>query len=148
MSLAALGACVFLQALASPGCTPAAGVCRSNRVREANATACRLEMPPELGRDLYRREIQEALARVLAWFDENGLAVGRDEVVDSCVVFADLAAARRRLSRHFGIPEARIPDGFSGTVDGKTLFVVARETYARTYKRLYPDRPWSDRYYQ
>jgi len=64
------------------------------------------------------------------------------------VLFADVAAAKRRLAKHFGVSEDKIPDGFSGTVDGKTLFIVARETYANTYARLYPDRPWSDRSFQ
>jgi len=144
---------VVLLSVSSLCCTHAATVPRSNRAHVHNAKSAaviRLEMPAALKheRAVYLGEIEAALARVLAWFSENELAVDRHAVVDSAVLFADVAAAKRRLAKHFGVSEDKIPDGFSGTVDGKTLFIVARETYANTYARLYPDRPWSDRSFQ
>jgi len=112
--------------------------------------AVRLELPRSLEseRDSYAREIEAARSRVVAWFVTNRLGIGAHDIVDSAMVFADVPAAKRHLSKHFGIPEEKIPDGFSGTVDGKTLFVVAREAYAKTYARLYPEHPWSSDSYQ
>lgn len=105
----------------------------------------RLTLPPSLESDraLYQKDIETALDRVDAWFSENGLGVDRREMLDSAVMFADVPEARRQMAKHFGLPEDKIPGGFSGTVDGRTLFLVSRETYAKTYARLYPDRSWS-----
>jgi pimeloyl-ACP methyl ester carboxylesterase len=114
------------------------------------AAELRLGLPVALEseRVSYQSEIVSARDQVASWFAANGIAVDPAEIVNTAVVFADVLEAKRYMSKHFGIPEDKIPDGFSGTVDGKTLFVVARETYARTYARLYPDHSWTDDAYQ
>jgi hypothetical protein len=104
-----------------------------------------LELPAsiESERGRYQEDIDAALDRVVAWFAQNGLPVDRREIIASAVVFADEAGAKRGLAKHYGIPEESIPDGFSGTVGGTTLFVVSRETFAKTWARVYPEHPWS-----
>ena len=138
-----------LQCLLSAACAHV-GEPRAPAAITETPPAVRLELPPSLEseRDSYAREIEAARSRVVAWFAANRLTIGAQDIVDSAMVFADVPAAKRHMSKHFGIPEEKIPDGFSGTVDGKALFVVARETYAKTYARLYPEHPWSSDSYQ
>jgi len=127
----------------------ALSACASPQVTSGPAPV-RLELPATLEseRARYQSDLEVALDRVVAWFAENGLAVGRGELLASAVVFADLADAKRGLAKHYGMAEESIPDGFSGTVDGTTLFVVSRETYAKTWARLFPQHPWSDDSYR
>lgn len=129
----------------TPACEPASAPSIPPGPTAPSEPALQIELPHALGarRTEYARDVERARARVVAWFDGQGLAVDGDALVDRVVVFPDVAEAKRRLAEHYGIPEDQIPDSFSGTVDGATLFVVSRETYAATYARLYPEQSFS-----
>ncbi|MBI2931257.1 MAG: alpha/beta hydrolase [Planctomycetes bacterium] len=110
----------------------------------APETGFELMLPDALSgeRAAYESEIRAALDHVTAWYARHGLASPKSDVIDTAIVFAEESEARRAIAGRFGVKDDAIPVGFSGTVDGKTLFVVRRELYARTYARLYPEHPW------
>ena len=85
--------------------------------------------------------------RVVSWFGEYGFAVLKEGLIDRTLIFDDREAAKDELAAHFGIDRSMIPETFSGTVDGKTLFLVSRTIYEENYTRLYPDLPWSEEEY-
>lgn len=128
----------------------AAGCHRRVAPAPAPRRLVRLELPASLEpeRQAYTSALEAARSHVVAWFDAQGLRLDDRELIDAAVVFADVADARRRLAKHFSVTEDQIPDGFSGTVDGKTLFLVPRAAYERTWARLYPEHPWSSGAYQ
>lgn len=111
--------------------------------------APRLELPAALEpeRGAYEREVREGLSRVAEFFRAAGVELPSPELIDSAVVFASLPGARDRMAAEFGAPPDAIPDTFAGTVVGRRLFLVSRESYRETWRTLYPDWPWTDEAY-
>jgi hypothetical protein len=63
-------------------------------------------------------------------------------LIQTAVVFEDQQQAKRRMAARYKISPDKIPDGFSGTVDGRTLYLVPRADFKKIYKRLYAGRGW------
>jgi hypothetical protein len=133
--------------LLAAGCQPARP---ESKAPAARARGYRLELDASLEpeRARYRQDIDQALDQVIGWFGQQGMVRQRGELIDRAIVFRDEAAARPHLARHFGVAEDMIPPGFSGTVGGKTLFLVSRAAYADTFARLFPEHAWSEHAYR
>jgi len=110
------------------------------------AGALRLDLPTALEsqRDAYRADIAAALERVGGFFHTAGFDLAGDALVDSAVVFESTARARESLATLDGIPVATVPVTFSGTVEGRRLFLVSREAYRENWQALYSDWSWTD----
>jgi hypothetical protein len=121
-----------------------------NTAPVARASEYRLELDASLEaeRARYQQDIDAALDQVIAWFGQHDMIRRRDELVDRVIVFRDEAQARPHLARHFEVAEDMIPPGFSGTVDGKTLFLVSREAYAATFAQMYPEHAFTEHAYR
>ena len=108
-----------------------------------------LELPVELEpqRAAYRRRVEVALQRALAWFARHGFQRPRTGVVRRVVIFGSKQQMKRRLSALFKISPQKIPETFGGTVQGQTLLLVKKELFAQSYASLYPKQRWSDETY-
>jgi hypothetical protein len=108
-----------------------------------------LAVAPSLAdeRSTYRREIDNALSDVVTWFDAAGYPLRPGDLIDSAIVFDDLALAKRSLAAAFGVDEHDIPDTFGGTVGGRTLFLASQRLYQPTWADLYADWPWTEATY-
>lgn len=108
-----------------------------------DAFSLELPMTLEDRREEYREAVAGALDRVVRWFAANGFMIGRNDLVDTVIVYDDPTVMKRELSRRFGVPESAVPDTFAGTVQGKTLFLNSAPRYEKIYRGLYPDWPWT-----
>jgi len=117
---------------------------------KAGADSVQIELPPNLEseRASYREDILLAVGRVASWFTQQGFETRAEDLIDRAIVFGDIETAQAKVAEHFGVDPTAVPDSFSGTVDQKTLFVVTRDVYRKTYTRLYPDWPWDESQYQ
>lgn len=104
----------------------------------------KLQLPPSLEneRPSYTREIRIATERVVRWFRGHGFILNETDLIHTAIVFKDQQQAKRRMSARYKISPDKIPDGFSGTVDGKTLYLLPRADFKKIYQRLYPDHGW------
>lgn len=111
----------------------------------AGPNELRLELPPGSAaeRTLYQSEIDAALTDVLTRWHAAGFTVQAAEVVDTAIVFADGAQARKSLAAAFGVAGERIPPTFGGTVQDKTLYLVSRQSFRPIWTKLYPHWPWT-----
>lgn len=91
-----------------------------------------------------RPAIEAVRGSVIEWFRAHGFEVTAGELVTRAEVFTSSDAARRRLAEVFHVPTGSIPEGFSGTVDGTTLYVVSPEVFRANFARLYGARAWQD----
>jgi hypothetical protein len=98
-------------------------------------------------RTAYEREITGALDDVVAFFQEAGSDLGTEGLIDSVIVFGGTAEAKKYLAKAFGVAPEDLPATFSGTVIGRTLFLISREAYQGTWKQLYTDWPWTSETY-
>ncbi|NEX93319.1 hypothetical protein [Caulobacter sp. 17J65-9] len=98
--------------------------------------------------DELEADVQAAEQDVVACFRSYGLEPPWDRLVDDVTVFPSPDEARRVLARRHRIPVAEIPPTFSGTVEGRTLYVISRDAYERLWRSLYPDAPWSEETYR
>ncbi|HVE82857.1 MAG TPA: hypothetical protein VND93_08405 [Myxococcales bacterium] len=117
----------------------------------SHRTGPALTLPPELEpqRARYQADIDAALEDVTRWFSEQEVQTPAGPLVREVVVLGgDAAAVRRAFAERFGMSEAQVPDGFSGTTDGAVLFLVSRETYQATFRRLYPKETWAEGEYR
>jgi len=103
----------------------------------------------ERERHAYEKEVRSALARVSDFFMSSGFELPDPNIIESVIVFDSVSDARRSMAREFDTPLEGIPETFAGTVAGKRLFLVSRESYRGIWERLYPEWPWiADAYYQ
>lgn len=96
----------------------------------------------------YERLIASSRDEVLAWFAKSGLSIEAADLIDRAVVYPDAASLRQGVAKVFGDDPKKIPDTFSGTVNGKTLYVTSEEAFHPIWTKLYPDWPWSRRSYR
>ena len=109
-----------------------------------------VELPASLEghRAEYERLITSSRDEVLAWFAKSGLPMEAADLIDRAVVYLDTESLRRGVAKVFGDDPQKIPDTFSGTVNGKTLYVASEEAFHPIWTKLYPDWPWSRRSYR
>ena len=143
-----LGTSVVFGSLFAPGCsgpTQARPAC----ARQETAASLRLDLPPSLEgeRSNYAREVSDAQGEVAAFFQSAGFEVQPRELIDAVIVFDQALQARERLAQELGARPEDIPDTFSGTVAGRTLYVVSRDQYQEVWKRLYHDWAWTGEAY-
>jgi hypothetical protein len=98
---------------------------------EAPAASPTLELPAALERErsAYATEVSEGLAHVSRFFRTSGFDLPSQGLIESVVVFDDPVRARAYLAKEYGAPPESIPEGFSGTVEGRRLLLVSREVY-------------------
>jgi hypothetical protein len=95
----------------------------------------------------YERDIARSLDDVAAFFREAGLELGAEKIIDSVIVFDRTSEARDYFAETSGVSPDEFPDTFSGTVVGRTLYLVSREQYRQHWDRLYSAWPWTDEEY-
>jgi|WetSurMetagenome_2_1015567.scaffolds.fasta_scaffold16007_4 hypothetical protein len=110
----------------------------------------RFDLPVSLERERssYAKEVTTALADVRDFFHTSGFEVSNEDLIDSVKVFESSPAAREYFAKEYGAPIESIPETFSGTVEGRTLFLVSREAYREIWRKLYPEWPWSEYNYR
>ncbi len=84
----------------------------------------------------------------MTWFAKSGLPMGAANLIDRAVVYPDEKSLRQGVAKVFGDDPQKIPDTFSGTVNGKTLYVISEEAFRPIWKKLYPNWPWSQKSYR
>ncbi len=110
----------------------------------------RFELPVSLERDrsLYEEDVRTALGDVSNFFLASGFELPDTRIIDSITVFDSTSKAREYLATAYSVPIDGIPETFAGTVEGKELFLVSRDTYQETWRKLYPEWPWTDHTYR
>ena len=98
-------------------------------------------------RAVYEREIASALEDVAAFFQGAGFDLGAEGLIDSVIVFEETADAKEYFAKAFGAAPEDLPATFSGTVIGRSLYLVSREEYQAIWKQLYADWPWTSETY-
>lgn len=107
----------------------------------------RLPEPLAAERERYLADFALASGRAAGFFEAAGFEIPADSAIATIVVFTDGLEARESLAARFGVSADSIPATFAGTVDARTLYLVSREAYRKTWERLYPDWPWDDSKY-
>ena len=107
-----------------------------------------LELPAALEnrRGAYERLIMESRDEALAWFAEQGMPLGKDNLIDRAIVFQNVEAARQYMTKLGDV--SNIPATFGGTVIGRTLYLVSEEGFRPSWTKLYPAWPWNERSYR
>jgi hypothetical protein len=121
-----------------------------DRVRHVEGGApldIRLPAGLETGRGEYAREIDSALSEVSRFFRSAGVELPGRRIIDSARVFGSVEEARRTLARAYNVPIEDIPESFSGTVVGRTLYLVSPESYRSIFRATYPGWQWDERSY-
>jgi len=110
----------------------------------------RLALPASLEpeRAAYEADVTAATERVEAFFRSAGLDVPPGGLIDSATVFETTDAARAYLASEAGIPVESVPATFSGTVEGRLMFLVSRSAYHRTWDALYREWRWTEAEYR
>jgi hypothetical protein len=108
-----------------------------------------IHLPPGLAGEqaAYARRVTGALYEVAAFFRSAGFEVDPAALIDSVEVLEWSPSERKRLAASFGVHVTDIPETFSGTVIGKTLYLVTEKRYRAVWAKLYPSWPWSERTY-
>jgi hypothetical protein len=115
-------------------------------ISEVRIQPLRFELPASLERErgLYEKDVITALGDVSNFFLASGFELPDTRIIDSVTVFESSSKAREYFAKAYGASIESIPETFSGTVDGKKLFLVSRETYQEIWQKLYPEWPWTD----
>ncbi len=110
----------------------------------------RFELPASLERDRssYEEDVRTALGDVSNFFLASGFELPDTRIIDSVTVFDSSPKASAYLANAYSVPVESIPETFSGTVEGKKLFLVSRDTYQEIWRKLYPEWPWTDHTYR
>lgn len=111
----------------------------------------RLELPASLERhrSSYERDVLTALSEAADCFLPLGLDADGPRLIDSVTVFEDRSIAREHVADVLGLAIENLPVSFSGTVAGRRLFLVSRESYQAIWQATYPAWPWAEEnYYQ
>ena len=105
----------------------------------------RLQLPASADgeREEYRYLIIHALDEVTSFLRSAGFELDPGGLIDSVVVFDRASDTREHMAAALGVRPEDIPETFAGTVAGKRLFLVTRESYFRIWQGLYPDWPWN-----
>ncbi len=113
------------------------------------ADSLRFDLPASLepARASYEEDVTTALAEVSGFFRSAGFEPAGERLIESVKVFDGPAQAREYLAKEFGTTLENIPETFSGTIEGKTLFLVSRPIYREIWRKLYSDWPWTERSY-
>lgn len=121
----------------------------SHAIPELPGQSLRFELPAsvEHERSVYEKDVRLALGEVSNFFLSSGSESPDPRIIDSVTIFESSSKAREYLAKAYGAPIESIPETFSGTVDGKRLFLVPRETYQVIWKKLYPEWPWIEQNY-
>lgn len=139
--------CLLLLAINGAGCASRVPAARPATLQSSTGFHLELVEGMEPQREFYRRQVNAALDQVVGWFGRHGFVRSREGIVERVVVFASRREMKRRMGARFKISPDKIPDTLSGTVDGKTLLLVTREMFAKTYASLYPRFTWTDKAY-
>lgn len=92
----------------------------------------------------FRKAIAAARDEAIAWFARAGYPVAPADVVREAHVF-DAAHVRAGVAKAADVPLAGVPTSFGGTVLDGVLLVVDPAGFRANWRKLYPDRPWTDR---
>ena len=132
---------LFLTACKSPQ--------RGHTVPEARVYPLRFELPVSLERERgsYEKDVTTALGDVSHCFLSSGLELPDARIIDSVTVFESSSKAREYLANAYGAAIESIPETFSGTVEGRKLFLVSRDAYQQIWLKLYPEWPWTEQHY-
>jgi len=122
---------------------------RSHAIPELPVQSPRIELPASVERErsLYEKDVIRALGEVANFFLSSGFESLDPRIIDSVTVFESSPKAREYLAAAYGTPIESIPETFSGTVEGRRLFLVSRGTYQAIWQKLYPEWPWIEQSY-
>jgi hypothetical protein len=124
--------------------------------REAQSTPpqdlhLQIELPESQAglRATYADLVHRAESQVAEFFRKAGFSVLPEELIDTVIVVDWTANGREQLAQRFAVTAAEIPETFSGTTVGRSLYLVTRERYRENWSTLYRDWAWTDTaYYQ
>jgi hypothetical protein len=127
--------------------------CQTLRPRRATLElpyqSLRCELPASLEHEriLYEKDVITALGEVSNFFLSSGFELPDSTIIDSVTVFESSPKARAYLADAYGASVETIPQTFSGTVIGRKLFLVSRETYQAIWQKVYAEWPWTEENY-
>lgn len=129
-----------------PACKPPQP---GREIPDSPAQSLRFELPASLERERgsFERDVMTALDEVSSFFLSSGFGLPEPRIIDSVTVFESSSKAREYFVEAYGVPPESFPETFSGTVDGRRLFLISREAYEAIWRKLYPEWPWTDRSY-
>ena len=109
-----------------------------------------LELPEGLNhaRSSYEEDVMAALEQVSSFFMSAGLELSNAHLINSVKVFESSLKAREHLVQAYDTQIENIPETISGTVEGRSLFLVSRETYNEIWQKMYPAWPWTEQAYR
>lgn len=118
-------------------------------IPEERVQLLQFEFPVSLvgERSSYEKDVMIALGEVANFFSSSGFELPNLRIVDSVTVFESSSLARKYLAKSYDVPIEAIPETFSGTVEGRKLFLVSRETYQSIWQNTYPEWPWTEQSY-
>ena len=118
-------------------------------IPEGSIQSLRLELPPSLEpeRGKYETDVLNGLEEVSNFFRALGFELPSERLIDSVLVFDSSSKGREYMMREYGASSESIPETFSGTVEGKKLLLVSRESYREVWRKLYSEWPWTDKTY-
>jgi hypothetical protein len=96
---------------------------------------------------VYERDVATALGDVSRFFRASGLELGDHRIIESVTIFENVLKAREFMAKTYGVPIDSVPETFSGTVEGRELFLVSRESYQQIWLKLYSEWPWGSNNY-